>query len=221
MDRTHPNGGGLPKGVASDDVTYETNGRDETRGYGVSFPPSSYRPPSEGYRSVTSAEGIRSIRDAKRSGAMYKRFPLRRTGGVAIVRRPSLLSLAVGGQVPQHLRKLVDEMVMAGVRAGDRASAQDEFLAGGDPLAKMADLVRATAIAGFVDPKLVEDGRPGPLADDTMYVGEIDIDDLQEYFLWCQRDEEVQASTVATFPREQTEPVLARSGGSPVRSDAV
>lgn len=177
-------------------------------------------PRSQPFPSQTSAVGIESIRRARREGLNLKQFPLKRTGGIALVRRPSLLSLAVNGQIPQNLKGIVNAMVLEGSRK-DKEQASEEFLSGDDPLGRMADLVRATAIAGFANPKLVADNTSGPIPNDTMYVSEIDIDDLTEYFYWCQRDEEEKAAAVASFPERESEPVSARPRLQAVRADAI
>lgn len=176
-------------------------------------------PPTR-FPSQVSAVGIESIRRAKRDGSNFKQFVLKRTGGIALVRRPSMLSMSVNGQIPEYLQPLVKKMVMKSGQA-DAQKAQEEFLENGDPIEKMADLFRATAIAGFENPKLVPDNHQGPLPANTMYVGEIEIEDLGDYWQWCQGDGEEKAKAVASFPESEGESVSPGPRLQAVRPDAV
>lgn len=177
---------------------------------------------------VSSISGAESIRRARKAGLNRIRFELKRTGGVAVVKRPSLLSLAVSGTLPNNLRGLVDQVVMKTVQSPDEANDALKTMT----VADVKALIDCTAIAGFIDPPLVETQYvvktpggmiPFPGVDRWIdleekgwircdrngiampagewFVDEIDIDDRQEFFLWCQGQEMEAAKTVAPFPQ--------------------
>ena len=191
---------------------------------------------------VAAVAGAASIKRARQMGLNRIAFALKRTGGAAVVRRPSLLALAVSGTLPNNLRGLVDQVVMKQVQSPDDASDALKTMTVQD--IKM--LLDATAIAGFIDPPLTEtkyvrnpsrnstsvggiewiplpgvdrwiileqqgwircDEHGKPYQAGEWFVDEIDIDDRQEFFLWCQGQEAVAAQTVAPFREVGEEPL--------------
>ena len=111
------------------------------------------------------------------------------------VRRPSLMFLATSGRLPTTLQNIVSRMFeddadAVAVAAAIEAAAKND-------LPMIAALVQANAIEGFVDPRLVPAYmEPGP---DELRVTEIDMEDLLEFFTWCNGGASEESDALAEF----------------------
>jgi hypothetical protein len=181
------------------------------------------------------AVGAASIKAARRDGSHRPTFPLERTGGVARVKRPSMLALGNSAALPDHLRPLIEAIAVRAIREPSEAvkAQMDQF-----NVQDAIELVDVTCIEGFLDPTLVPndsikspEGKvynwPGsakfdkledqgyvrcdpdgnPYGDSVMYLDEIDLDDRAEFFAWCNESTRREAAAVAPFPADINNPV--------------
>lgn len=189
---------------------------------------------------VTAAVGIASIQAARRRGDHRPTFHLQNTGGVALVKRPSMLALANSGALPANLRPMIEAVVIREIRTptDEVQKALDTF-----DLNNMIELIDATCIEGFINPMLVPDDHvkdpsgevkkwPGPdkfldleqegwvrcnrggqvYDQKVMYLSEIDPDDRFEFFGWCNGRSAQEAQAVAPFPANGEDAVSPAPG---------
>jgi hypothetical protein len=132
-----------------------------------------------------------------------------------VVRKPSLMYLAMSGRLPAKLQAVVGKM-FDDSDAADKIGQEIEDAAKQD-FNLIYQLITSNAIEGFVDPRLVPEGvEAGP---DELSVSEIAFEDLMEFFTWCNAGAEEQSAALAEFPvDEQAGSVVPESEGQEQQS---
>jgi hypothetical protein len=193
-------------------------------------------PPIRGLPTAGSprANKAQAIRNARRK---HEIFVLRYTAEEPIeveVRTPDIASLIGLGLVPVSARELVNQLIrQADIKSEAEASKAASKLVEQSPMGAIeayTDLVNATVIAGFVNPKVVLHLKD-VVDDDTVWIDDIDYRDRTAYFEWINvgRGQEADAvksgaggpagpDPVATPPPSEELPRARESGGHPVYS---
>lgn len=141
------------------------------------------------------------------------------------VQRPSLVYLMSNGLVPSSCKELVNDLTRDRSKRGVTSEQNVQNVLderGAEMLELMGDLLRATAIAGWVNPELVASQHELVDSERQMLVTEIDQLDLERYFTWCQGEDAADFAAVKSSPREESPAVAVDDGseGEAVRDDS-
>lgn len=150
-------------------------------------------------KKVSRAEAIRQARAAKTS-----EFPLPNSGGIiAQVRRLTLNELIALDAIPTSSQEAVNRFLesMATADGGiDTSDTKALFRSMGGAIAgiKMAaDMADAAVLLGFIDPQVVRFEELITDRNKQVTLADIDPVDRQEFWAWCQAQEETAAQAVA------------------------
>ncbi len=132
--------------------------------------------------------------------------------------RPGLPYLMSMGLVPHHIRDLVNDLIRDRQGGELKLDAYVEKY-GIEVVEKFMDLVDATCIAGFVNPRLVLKPEDVEDPETQLSVKEIHPEDRSAFFHWAQQEVAAEAAIVKSDPRAESPSDAVDDGpeGEPVR----